>query len=144
MEDLVIYDNILKYGITKVSTRPYIFPCPEFIGWILSKVDTVGMIMYDVENKGFASFTPTFIEKTYSLPPSEVSMTTDWVKGLTLDYMAATKMMVAEGKTFQHKQSEEYETAHLHTPYRMIALTLNRIFDRANGRYYKFGWIPLI
>ena len=76
LEALVIYDNILKYGITKVSTRPEIFPFPEVIGWILSKVDAIGMIMYDVDNKGFVSFTPTFIAKTYILPPSELSMTT--------------------------------------------------------------------
>ena len=75
------------------------------------------MIMYDVENKGFASFTLAFIAKTYSLPPLEVNMKTDWVKGLNLDYMATTKMMVAEGKNFRHTQSREYETTHLHTPY---------------------------
>ena len=63
LEDLVLYDNILKLGITKVSTRLEHFPCPEVIGWILSKVDARGMIMYNVEDKGFASFTPTFIEK---------------------------------------------------------------------------------
>ena len=27
LEDLALYDNILRYGITKVSTRPDIFPC---------------------------------------------------------------------------------------------------------------------
>ena len=71
-------------------------------------------------------------------------MTTDWVKGLKLNYIATTKMMVAEGKTFRHKQSREYETAHLHTPYRMVVLMLNRIFGRADGRSYNFRWIPMI
>ena len=88
--------------------------------------------MYDVEDKGFASFTPSFIAKAYNLPPLEVSITNDWVKILTLDYMATTKMMVAEGKTFQHKQSWEYETSHLRTPYKMVVLMLNRIFGRAD------------
>ena len=134
----------MKSGITKVSTRPELFPGPEVIGWILSKVYARGVIMYNVEDKGFSSFTPAFIEKDYILPPSEVSMTTDWVKGLTLNYMATTKMMVAEGNTFRHKQSREYETAHLRTPYRMIVLMLNRIFGRADKISYKFGWIPLI
>ena len=64
------------------------------------------MIMDNVEDKGFASFTPGFIAKTYSLPLSEISMTTDWVKGLKFDYIATTKMMVAESKTFRHKQYE--------------------------------------
>ena len=52
--------------------------------------------------------------------------------------------MVAEGKNFTHKQSGEYETAHLRTPYRMVVLMLNRIFGRADGISYKFWWIPLI
>ena len=55
-------------------------------------------------------------------------MTTEWVKSLNLDYVATTKMRVVEGKNFRHKQSGEYETAHLRTPYRMIALMLNMIF----------------
>ena len=71
-------------------------------------------------------------------------MTTEWVKNLKFDYISTTKMMVAEGKTFRNKQSREYETANSHTPYRMLVLMLNRIFSRADGRTYKFGWIPLI
>ena len=51
LEDLALYDNILRYGITKVSTRPMIFPCTEVIGWILSKVDATWMIMNNVEDK---------------------------------------------------------------------------------------------
>ena len=60
-----------------MSKRPDIFPFLEVIGWILSKVDETGVIMYNVEDKGFASFTPAFIEKAYNLPPSEVNMTTN-------------------------------------------------------------------
>ena len=70
LEDLALYDNILRSGITKVSTRPDNFPCTEFIRWILPKVDATGMIMNNVEDKGFASFTPGFIAKAYILPPS--------------------------------------------------------------------------
>ena len=144
MENLVLYHNILRSGITKVSTRPDIFPCAEVIEWILPKVDAAGMVMNNVEDKGFASFTPRFIAKAYNLPPSEISMTTEWVKKLKFDYIATTKIMVAEGNIFKNKQSEEYETPHLCTPYRLVVLMLNRIFDRADGRTYKFGWIPLI
>ena len=79
LEDLVLYDNILKSRITKVSTRLEIFPCLEVIGWILSKANARGIIMYNVEDKRFSSFTPAFIAKAYSPPPLEVSMTTDWV-----------------------------------------------------------------
>ena len=77
VEDLALYDNILRSGITKVSTRPEMFPCAEVIRWILPKVDAAGMIMNNVENKGFASFTPASIAKAYNLPPSKVNMTTD-------------------------------------------------------------------
>ena len=51
LEDLALYDNILRFGITKVSTRPEIFPCTKIIGWILSKVDATWMIMNNVEDK---------------------------------------------------------------------------------------------
>ena len=53
-------------------------------------------------------------------------------------------MMVAKGKTFRHKESQESETTHLCTPYRIVVLMLNRIFGRADRRFFKFGWIPLI
>ena len=71
-------------------------------------------------------------------------MNTEWVKSLKLDYVATEKMMVVEGKTFRHKQYEEYKTTHLHTPYRVIVLMLNRIYGRADGKFYKFWWIPLM
>ena len=35
LEDLALYDNILRSGITKVATRPKFFPYAEVIGWIL-------------------------------------------------------------------------------------------------------------
>ena len=124
--------------------RPEIFPCPEVIGWILSKADAIWIIMYNMEDKGFSTFTPAFIAKAYSLPPAEVIMTTEWIKILTLDYMATTKRIVAEGNTFQHKQSGEYETSHVRKPYKMVVLMLNRIFGKADEKSYKFGWIPLI
>ena len=53
-------------------------------------------------------------------------------------------MMVAEGKTFRHKQSAEYEIAHLQTPFRIIALMLSRLYGRVDGKLYNFGWIPLM
>ena len=71
-------------------------------------------------------------------------MTIDWVKSLKLDYVATAKMMVVEEKTFRHKQLGEYETAHLRTPYRLIVLMLNNIYGRADGKVYKFEWIPLM
>ena len=70
LEDLDLYDNILRYRITKVSTRPEMFPCTNFIEWILHRLDSVEKIMNNMEDKGFASFTPRFIAKAYNLPPS--------------------------------------------------------------------------
>ena len=63
--------------------------------------DAGGMIMYNVEDNGFASFTPTFIAKFYSFPVSEVSMTNDWINSLTIDYVGCAKMMMTEGKSFR-------------------------------------------
>ena len=77
LEDIPLYENILRSGITKVSTRPELFLCAEVISWILPKAEASDMIMYNVEGKGFASFTPTYISKAYSLLAPEVSMMND-------------------------------------------------------------------
>ena len=100
LEDLTPFENILRSGITKVSTRPNLFPCSEVIGWVLSKADVKGMILYNIEDKGYASFTPAFIAKGYNFPTSEVSMTTDWINSLNIDSIGIVKMMTVEGKSF--------------------------------------------
>ena len=74
--DIALYDNILRLVLTKIATRPELFPCVEVIGWLLPKIDTVGMIINDEEGKHIASFTPAFISKAYSLPEAEISVTT--------------------------------------------------------------------
>ena len=33
LEDLPLFDKFLRSGITKVATRPELFPCSEVIGW---------------------------------------------------------------------------------------------------------------
>ena len=38
--DLALYKNILRSGLTKITTRPKIFPCVEIIGWMLLKIDS--------------------------------------------------------------------------------------------------------
>ena len=100
--------------------------------------------MYNVEEKGYAYFTPTFITKAYIFPISEVILTTDWINNLTLDYVGCAKMMMKEGKSFRQRESREYEIVGLRTSYRLVALILNRIFDRDDGIFYTIGWIPLI
>ena len=122
-----MYENILRSGLTKIATRLDIFPCAEIIGWMLPKIDPVGMIINDEEGNLVAYFMPTFISVAYSLPEKEISVTTEWVRSLKFDYIATTKMMVAEGKTFRHKHSKEYETAHLQTPFNIITLMISKL-----------------
>ena len=111
--DLDLYENILRFGLTKIATKPEVFPCTEVIGWLLLKIDMVGMIINDEEGNPVASFAPTFISKEYSLPGVEINVTTHWVKSIKFDYTTIVKGMMTEGKTFRHKQSGEYETTSL-------------------------------
>ena len=76
LEELVLYENILRSGIIKVATRPKTLPCEKFIGWILPKIDTTGMIINAEENKGVEYFAPAFISIAYSLLEKENSVTT--------------------------------------------------------------------
>ena len=103
----------MRSGLTKIATRPKVFPCAEVIGWLFPKIYTVEMIINDEEGNPVASFTLEFISKAYCLPEVEISVTIDWVKSLNFDYTTTIKGMMTEGNTFKHKQPEEYETAHL-------------------------------
>ena len=67
-----------------------------------------------------------------------------WLKELELDIFYCIKKMMIHGKQFRTNPTREYETANLRTPYRLIALMLNRIFSRANGNFYKIGWVQVI
>ena len=118
LEDLALYDNVLRSRITKVTTWPEMFPCAECLGWIVSRVDTKGMLMNDIENKTFASFSLAFLLASYNLPKKEVSVTTEGVKGLKFDYTPKARMFMIDRKNFRNKQSEKYKTSHLKTPYR--------------------------
>ena len=77
-----------------MSKRSEFFPCSEVIGWILSKENAGDMILYNVEDKGFASFTLAYITKAYKLLGQEVNLTDDWINNLTIDYIVCTKMMM--------------------------------------------------
>ena len=63
LEDLPLFGNILRTGITRVSMRPELFPCTEVIGWIFPEENARDMIIYNVEGKGFTSFTAAYIAK---------------------------------------------------------------------------------
>ena len=58
--------------------------------------------------------------------------------------VVTVKKMMISGKKICTRPYREYETSTLHTPYRFIALMLNRIFQRENGKGFKIGWVPVI
>ena len=66
------------------------------------------------------------------------------MKDLNLDVLENVKRMMIPGKSFCTRPSREYETASLRTPYRLIALMLNKIFGRVNGKNFKLSWVPVI
>ena len=65
--DLVLYENIFNSGLTKIATKQEVFHCIEVIGWLLLKIDMVGMIINDEEGKPITSFASAFISKAYNL-----------------------------------------------------------------------------
>ena len=102
------------------------------------------MIISSIEGQAFASFTLAYKTKSCKVPTPQVMMTDDWVKSVNLDTFECAKWMMVAGKKLRKKDSGEYETVILRPPYRVMALMLNRIFDRENGKWYKLSWIPLI
>ena len=67
-----------------------------------------------------------------------------WINILTIDYVGCVKMMMIEGNSFRKRESGDYGTTSMCTPYRLVALMHNMIFGRADGRFYKIGLIPLM
>ena len=71
-------------------------------------------------------------------------MTEDWLKAIKMDLVETLKRMLMPGKNFRTRLTGEYDTASLRTPYRFIALMLNKIFGRAHGKSFKLEWVPII
>ena len=61
--DLALYENIIRSGLTKIATRLEVFPYAEVIGFLLPKIETVGMIINYEEGNPNVSFAPAFISK---------------------------------------------------------------------------------
>ena len=80
LEDILLYVNIRKSGITKKAMHPELFPCAEVIRWIIPRANSSTMIISNAEGKSFASFTPTYITKSSKLPAPQTMMTDEWVK----------------------------------------------------------------
>ena len=144
LEEEPIYANIEKSAIMKVATRPELFPCSDVMRWILPHTNNNTMLIGNVEGQGYAAFSPRYVALAYHLPEPQVFLSNDWLDNLRMDLVETLRRMLLPGKLYRHRTTEDYDTASLRAPYRFIALMLNRIFGRANGRLFKFEWIPLI
>ena len=144
LQDLLIYSNIERSTIMKVATRLKLFPCAEVIGWILPKVNVTKMIFSNTKGQVYAASNPADVAQAYKLPTPQSYLIEEWLKGLDLDILDNVRRIMVLGKHFRTRPSGQYETVHLHTPYRLIELMLNRIFGRSNGKNYKLSWVPVI
>ena len=128
----------------KVATRPELFPCSDVMRWILPHTNSNTMLMGNVEGQGYATFSPGYVALAYHLPEPQVFLSNDWLENLRMDLVETLRRMLLPGNLYRHRATEDYETVSLRAPYRFIALMLNRIFGRANGRLFKLEWIPLM
>ena len=102
------------------------------------------MILANTEGQGYATYSPPYVAMAYKMPTHQNYLTEGWLKDLNLDVVEIVKRMTIPRKNFRTRPSEKYETAYLHTPYRLIALMLNIIFGRENGNNFKIGWVLVI
>ena len=114
------------------------------IGWILPKADVTMMILENTTKQGYAAYSLGYVSLAYHIPPTQVYLIESWLKEINLDQVETVKRMMIPGKNFRTRPSGEYDTATLRTPYRFIALIMNRVFGRAHGKSFKLGWIPII
>ena len=128
----------------KIATRPEIFPCSEVTGWILPREDVTTMILENVDKQGYAAYSPQYVALAYHLLKAQTYLTEDWLKSIRIDLVETLKRMLMPGKNFRTRPTGEYDTVSLRTPYRFIALMLNRIFGRAHGKSFKLEWVPII
>ena len=143
-EEETIYTNIERSSLMKIATRPELFPCSEVIRWILPSADVMTMILENVDKQGYAAYSPGYVSLDYHLLEAQVYLTEDWLKAIKMDLVETLKRMLVPGKNFRTRPTGEYDTATLRTPYRFIAMMLNRIFGRAHGKSFKLEWVPII
>ena len=117
LEEEPIYANIEISALMKVATRPELFPCPEVIGWILPRVDVSTMILKDVNDQGYAAYSPGYVALAYHLPEPEVFVSDDWLSNIKMDLIETMKRMMLTGKLFRPRATNEYDTASLRAPY---------------------------
>ena len=88
-------------------------------------MDPSSRIFFDVKGDAFSSFHLAHIEVNYKLPPVQVMITEDWIKGINIDPLEYAKKIVVPRKHLRHKVSGEYESQSLRTPFRIIDLLLS-------------------
>ena len=144
LEEEGIYANIERSSLMNIATRPELFPCYEVIGWILPRADVTTMILENADKQGYAAYSPGYVALAYHLPEAQIFLTDDWLRNIRMDLVETLKRMLLPGRNFRTRPTGEYDTASLRTPYRFIALMLNRIFGRAHGKSFKLEWMPII
>ena len=144
LEEEGIYANIERSSLMKIATRPELFPCSKVIGWILPREDVTTMILENEDKQGYAAYSPGYVALAYHLPEAQIFLTDDWLRNIRMDLVETLKRMLFPRTNFRTRPTREYDTASLRTPYRFIALMLNRIFGRAHGKRFKLEWIPII
>ena len=126
-----------------ISTRPELFPCSEVIGWILPRADVTTMILENVDKQGYAAYSPGYVALAYHLPEAQIFLSDDWLKNIRMDLVETLKIMLFPGRNFRTRPTGEYDTTSLRTPYKFIALMLNRSFGKAHGKSFKLEWMPI-
>ena len=102
------------------------------------------MILENVEKQGYDAYSPGYVSLAYHFPEAQIYLTEYWLRDIRMDLVETLKRMLIPGRNFRTRPMGEYDTASLRTPYRFIALMLNRIFGRAHGKSFKLEWIPII
>ena len=127
-----------------IATRPELFPCSKVIGWILPRADVTTMILENIDKQSYVAYSPGYVALAYHFPEAQIYLTKDWLRNIRMDLVETLKRMLMPGRNFRTRPTGEYETASLRTPYRFIALMLNRIFGRAHDKIFKLEWVPII
>ena len=79
------------------------------------------MILKDVNEWGYVTYSLGYVALAYHLPEAQVFISDDWLKNIKMDLVETLKKMMLQGKHYRHRPNREYDTAGLRVPYRFIA-----------------------
>ena len=105
LEDIPIYENIMKSAIMKVSTHPELFQCAEVIDRILPRSYIPKMILSNINGQGFVSYILTYVSQACKLPTPQIYLIEKCIKGLDLDVFDCVRKIIVHGKQFCAKPS---------------------------------------